>query len=150
MQKLRLAMLLLVATIGTLRAQKFVEPFSDFVSQKECYVITSSGETIYGYLRGATTDRGFITRLSIEDEFGERYKFKAVDVQRFAIKPGTFAKLSTVAEKGTSIRHIVKTDHNDILDREWIFFDQQAMPRTKHRVALLQLLNPGFDEYLKV
>jgi len=142
--------MLLLAAFGTLKAQDFVEPFSDFFSERECYVISASGEKIYGFLRGATEEKGYITRLTIEDELGNKYKFKAAEVQRFAIKPGVFAKLSTVNEKGTSIRHIVKTDHNDILDREWIIFDQQAMPRTKQRVALLQLLNPGFDKYVKV
>lgn len=150
MQKLRLSILLLLAMVGTLKAQDFVEPFSDFLSERECYVITVSGERISGVLRGATNEKGYITRLTIEDELGNRHKFKAADVQRFAIKPGAFAKLSTINEKGTSIRHIVKTDHNDILDREWIIFDQQDMPRTKRRIALLQLLNPGFDEHIKV
>ncbi len=131
-------------------AQDFAEPFTNFISDRECYVITNDGETIAGYLGGATEWRGFVTRLRIRDEDGKLYKFKAEDIQRFAIRPGAFAKLSTIAEKSTSIRHIIKTDQNNILDREWIYYDAQPMPRRRNKIALLQLLNPGFDENIKV
>lgn len=131
-------------------AQDFMEPFSDFISDRECYVITNRGETITGYLGGATELSGFITRLRIRDEEGKLYKFKAEDIQRFAIRPGAFAKLATIAEKSTSIRHIVNTNQDNILDREWIYFDAQSMPRRRNKIALLQLLNPGLDEFIKV
>ncbi len=150
MQKLKLLISLFFVGLGPVMAQDFVEPFSDFVSNRECYVITNDGETIVGYLGGATESRGFITRLRIRDEDGRLYKFKAEDIQRFAIRPGSFAKLSTLSEKSTSVRHILNTDQNDILDREWIYYDAQNMPRRKNKIALLQLLNPGFDQHIKV
>lgn len=150
MRQLNLSITIILLSLGPVMAQDFVEPFSDFVSNRECYVITQDGEKVVGTLGGATVSRGFITRLRIRDTHGVLYKFKAHEVKRFAIKPGAFAKLSTLDQKSTSVRHVLKTDQNDILDREWIYFDAQQMPRRKNKIALLQLLNPGFDQYVKV
>lgn len=150
MQKLKLSITLLLLSLGPVMAQDFVEPFTEFISDRECYVITNDGETITGSLGGVTEWGGFITRLRIRDEEGKLHKFRAHEVEQFAIRPGAFAKLATLAETSTSVRHAIKTDQNDILDREWIYFDAQSMPRRKNKIALLQLLNPGFDEYVKV
>ena len=142
--------MLLLAAFGTLKAQDFVEPFSDFFSMKECYVITNSGEEIQGKLRGATDSKGYIMRLTLIDEQGVKHKFKASQIQRFAIRPDGFTKLNTINEKTVSIKHAVKTDYNNILDREWIYFDTQVLPRSKKKVGMLQLLNPGLDDFIKV
>lgn len=150
MQKLKISIALLLLSLGPVMAQDFVEPFYEFISDRECYVITNDGEKITGYLGGATEWGGFVTRLRIRDEQGDLHKFKAHEVKEFAIRPGAFAKLATLAETSTSIRHAIKTDQNDILDRDWIYFDAQPMPRRKNKIALLQLLNPGFDEHIKV
>jgi hypothetical protein len=150
MKKSFLFLMLLLLATGLAKAQQFVEPFADFWSEKECYLVTTNGDTLLGTMRSMTNERGYITRLSMQDSQGVIHKFRAAQVQRFAVKPGALAKLSTINEKGTSVRHIAKTDYNDILDRDWIIFDQQSMPRTKQRVALLQLLNPETDEHIKV
>lgn len=150
MRKLKLSITLLLVSLGPVMAQDFVEPFTEFISDRECYVITNDGEKITGYLGGATEWGGFVTRLRIRDEAGKLYKFKAQEVKQFAIRPGVLAKLATLADGSTSVRHAIQTDQNDILDREWIYFDAQEMPRRKNKIALLQLLNPGFDEHIKV
>ncbi|MFY0592518.1 hypothetical protein [Roseivirga sp.] len=150
MQKLKLSITLLFLSLGSVIAQQFAEPFTTFISDRECYVITVEGAEVFGTLRAATETGGFITRLRIRDESGQIHKFKAEDVLRFAIRPDAFAKSITVAEKATSIRHAITTDHNNILERDWIYYDAQQMPRRKNKVALLQLLNPGFDQHIQV
>ena len=131
-------------------AQGFTEPFTDFFSERQCYVITNSGERIVGWLRSATESRGFITRLSLKDVDDRVHKFKAEDLQSFSVKPDFVSKLSAVAESSNSIREILDTNHEDILERGWIHYDTQNMPRRKRKMALLQLMNPTFDEHIKV
>lgn len=150
MKKLNTTILILLLVVTGLKAQKFQEPFSDYFSLKECYVITNEGEYIYGKLRGATDSRGFITKISLVDKDGKKHKFKASQLQRFAIKPDAFTKVKTLEEYSTSLEHIIKTDHDNILEREWVYYDAHIMPRKKSKVGLLQLLNPGFEEYIKV
>ena len=150
MQKLKFSIFTFFMLSGLVQAQEFVEPFADFFSLKECYVVTKKGEEIRGKLQGATSSRGFITQLTIVDELGYKQKFKAHEIERFAIRPDAITKLNTINDKATSIRHAVKTNHNDLLDREWIYFDAQLKARSKKNIGLLQLLNPGLDEYVKV
>jgi len=150
MKKLKITIALFFISALALSAQSFQEPFSDYFSMKECYVITNDGEHIHGKLRSAADSRGFITRVTIVDAQGVKHKFKAADIQRFVIKPDAFTKLRTLDEYSTSVEHVLKTDHDNILDREWVYYDAQPMPRRKNKVGLLQLLNPGFEEYIKV
>ncbi len=147
--KLSIALFFVVLGVGRVQAQEFAEPFADFFSMKECFVITNSGEEIHGKLRGATQSRGFIVRLTLVDEEGRKHKFKAHQIQSFGIRPDAFTKLNTINEKTTSIRHAARTNYNNILDREWIYYDTQVMPRSKKK-GMLQLLNPGMDEFIKV
>ncbi len=150
MQKLNVLIAILLLGLGSVKAQDFVEPFTNFVSLKECYVVTNEGDTIVGIMRGVTQSKGYITRLSLTDEFDKVHKFKAEDVKRFAIKPSGFAKGLSALDKITSVRHVLKTRKKDMINREWVFFDAQPKPRSKNKVALLQLLNPGFDQHIKV
>ncbi len=150
MKKLKITIAILLLSVAGLQAQDFQEPFADYFSMKECFVVTHSGEFIHGQLRGATDSRGFITRITMIDDQGVKHKFKASQIQRFAIKPDAFTKLRTLDEYSTSVEHVLKTDHDNILDREWVYYDAHVMPRKKNKVGLLQLLNPGFEEYIKV
>lgn len=150
MTKLKLTIALLLLLVVVAEAQNFQEPFADFFSMKECYVITNDGTMIKGKLRGASDSKGFITRLTIVDEKGKKHKFKAAEVKRFAIRPDAFTTLRTVEAYSTSVEHALRTDYNNILDRDWVIYDAQIMPRKKSKVGLLQLLNPGFDQYVKV
>lgn len=149
MQKLKLSIVTFFIFFGMIQAQEFVEPFVDFFSLKDCYVVTKKGEEIRGKLQGATSARGFITRLTIVDESGFKQKFKAHEIERFAIRPDVMTKLNTIGEKTTSIRHAIRTDYDNLLDREWIYFDSQKIPRGK-KIGLLQLLNPDSDDFFKV
>lgn len=150
MQKLNLSIILILLNLGPVMAQGFVEPFTDYFSERECYVITNSGDRIVGWLRSANETNGFITRLSLKDVDGQVHKFKAGDIQGFSVKPDLVSKLSALSESSNSIREIMDTDHEEIMSRGWIHYDAQVMPRRKKKMALLQLLNPTFDEHIKV
>ena len=67
MKKLKITIALFFVSVLGLNAQSFQEPFSDYFSMKECYVVTNDGEFIHGKLRSAADSRGFITRVTIVD-----------------------------------------------------------------------------------
>ncbi len=150
MQKLKITILLLIALVSEVTAQEFLTPYNTFVSDRLAYVITQEGDSISGYLRSATEASGFIRRVTILDEFGNKRKFKATQLQRFAIQPGAFAKIETAASSASSLRRAIQTDFDEVLDRDWLIYDSQEIPRRKGKTGLLQLLNPGFDEHIKV
>jgi hypothetical protein len=150
MQKLKISILLLVALVSQAAAQEFLAPYNTFVSNQLAYVITQEGDSIPGYLRSATEASGFIRRVSILDEFGNKHKFKAAELQRFAIQPGAIAKFDAVISNSRSLRQVIQTDFNEVLDRDWLIYDSQQIPRRNNKTGLLQLLNPGFDQHIKV
>jgi hypothetical protein len=55
-----------------------------------------------------------------------------------------------IAESTWSVKKMVNTDYNDILNREYFIFEttHAAKNRDKHR--LMQVVNPGFDTKIKV
>lgn len=150
MQKLKITIMLLVALVSQVAAQEFLTPYNTFVSDRLAYVITQEGDSISGYLRSATEASGFIRRVTILDEFGNKRKFKATQLQRFAIQPGAFAKIEAAASSTFSLRQAIQTDFDEVLDRDWLIYDSQQIPRRKNKTGLLQLLNPGFDQHIKV
>ncbi len=150
MQKLKISILLLFALVSEVTAQEFLTPYNTFVSDRLAYVITQEGDSISGYLRSATEASGFIRRVTILDEFGNKRKFKAAQLERFAIQPGAFAKIETAASNTSSLRRAIQTDFDEVLDRDWLIYDSQEIPRRNGKTGLLQLLNPGFDEHIKV
>lgn len=150
MQKLKISLLLLIALVSEVASQEFLTPYNTFVSDKLAYVITQEGDSVSGYLRSATEGSGFIRRVTILDEFGNKRKFKATQLERFAIQPGAFAKIEAAASNTFSLRQAIQTDFDAVLDRDWLIYDSQEIPRRKDKTGLLQLLNPGFDQHIKV
>lgn len=55
-----------------------------------------------------------------------------------------------IAESTESIKKIIKTDFKEIIEREYIIYEQALLPKKKDKYRLLQLLNPGFDHRIKV
>lgn len=150
MQKLKISILLLVALVSEVASQEFATPYDNFFSDRLAYVITQEGDSISGYLRNGTVASGFIRRITLIDQVGNKRKFKAAQLQRFAIQPDFFAKLDAVASNSISIRQSIQTDFDEILDRDWLIYDSHNIPRRKGKTGLFQLLNVDFDQHIKV
>jgi hypothetical protein len=149
MQKLKFTVILLVLAFQA-QAQSFLTPYSTFISDKPSYVITQDGDSIFGTIRSVLHSGNFIKRVSIKDNQGKVHKLEAFQIRRFATQPGNYAFFETIAERTSSLRQIIKTDFKDVRDREWLIYDRELLPRRTNKYGLLQLLNPGFDQHIKV
>lgn len=149
MQKLKFTVSLLVFAFQA-QAQSFLTPYSTFISDKPSYVITQEGDSIFGTIRSVMHSGNFIKRVSIKDNQGKIHKLEAFQIRRFATQPGDYAIFETIAERTSSLRQIIKTDFNDVRDREWLIYDGELLPRRSNKYGLLQLLNPSFDQHIKV
>ncbi len=133
------------------RAQEFLAPYETFFSGQLAYVVTTEDEVIYGELRSAVTGPDRIKKLSMVDGYGKKHKFKASKIQRFAIQPSFFGKVEAVAENSSSLKELSKVNFNELVNREWLIYEQVLLPRRKkEKYALMQLLNPGFSGRIKV
>ncbi len=133
------------------RAQEFLAPYETFFSGQLAYVVTTDGDVIYGQLRSAVSGPDRIKRLSIIDDYGKKHKLKASKIERFAIQPSFFGTAEAVAVNSSSIKEIMNVDFDELVNREWLIYEQVLLPRRKkEKYALMQLLNPGFSGRVKV
>ena len=132
-----------------LSGQGFIKAVDNPWSQ-ECYVTLNNGEEYKGKLSSAVFSGGSVRSLTVKHEDGTKHKYKAEDVKRLLIRFGELAKIETIMEGTTSIQELLELDFNEIIQREYIIFEQALLPKKKNKYALLQLVNPGFDNRIKV
>ncbi len=116
----------------------------------ECILKLVSGEEIRGKFTGGVYVKDGLSKISIKTEDGEKAKFKPEQVTALRINVSGLAKLSMLSENANSIKQIVNTDFNRVVKREYIIFETALTPEKKDTYRLLQLLNPGFDNKIKV
>jgi hypothetical protein len=129
-------------------AQQFIEPVGNPMS-KECYLTLKNGAETKCEFKSANISNG-MKSMTIVDENGVKIKYKAEEVEKLRIKMSTLAKIGTIIEGSESITAVAKLDVNEIIEREFIIYEQALLPKKKDKYALLQLLNPGFDGRIKV
>lgn len=137
--------LIFVITI-TAKAQ-FVTPIDAITGPAE--VITVDGKTYSGKLKNAMFGTNGMMSFKLKDDAGEDTKFKAVDVKQLKIKVDGLAKLEIISEQSSNIQKLAKSNFKEVVDRKFIYWQSVKLPG-KDKVMLLQLLNPGFDNLLKV
>lgn len=141
-----LALFFLVITGITSYAQ-FVTPIESITGDAE--VTTTDGKTYTGKLRNAMFGSVGILSFKLRDTDGNDTKFKAADVEQLKIKVDGLAKVEIVAEQASNIEKLAKSNFKEAVDREYIYWQRVKHP-DKDKYLLLQLLNPGFDEIIKV
>jgi len=132
-----------------LSGQGFLKAVENPWSQ-ECYVTLNNGEEYKGKLSSAIFSGGSVRSLTVKHGNGTKHKYKAEDVKRLLIRFGDLAKIETIMDGTTSIQELINLDFNEIIQREYIIFEQALLPKKKDKYALLQLLNPGFDNRISV
>ncbi len=143
-----ISLFLCLYALGGVFAQQFIEPVENPMS-KECYLTLINGIETKCEFRSDTLSNG-IKSMTIVDENGVKIKYKAEEVEKLRIKMSTWAKIGTIVEGSESITAVAELDVNEIIEREFIIYEQALLPKKKDKYALLQLLNPGFDGRIKV
>lgn len=134
--------------------QGFISSISNddmsLIAGQPCVVELASGETIEGKLGGMTAMSGYISKINVKLENGEKMKLKPENVVRLKVKASKLAQISMMAESSSSIKEMTKTDYEEVLNREYIIYETAMRHNKKGKLRLMQLLNPGFDSKIKV
>lgn len=115
-----------------------------------CTIKLADGNTLRGKFLNGTLINGYFTKIAFQLDNGEKRKLKPEEVLRLSIKASTLMKLAMLSEAGSSIKEYSKTDHQKVLKRDSVIFERALKAKEKNEYALMQLLNPGFDNRLKV
>ncbi len=116
---------------------------------KEAFVVTNSGDTVRGRVISPTIVNGQIKAFTIKRSDKTKFKCKATDIKLLAVKPTNFLNMQS-AMSVPSLKRSMQTDYSQIMNREWVYFEQALLPRGKDKYVLMQLLNSGFDSKIKV
>ncbi len=110
----------------------------------------ASGEELSGRLVSAVSINGYLDKIAIKMENGEKVKLKPEDILRLMIKTSELAKLSMIADATVSIKKMTGTDFEEIVNRDFFVFETAMRSNKRGKLRLMQLLNPGFDSKIKV
>jgi hypothetical protein len=152
--KLTTFTLTLLFFVGSMSAQKFSTMIdNDNIAYLRNFTIT----TVDGDVLDATklssymATNGRLKSLSFKTEDGVKHKLKADQIEEVKAKLTKFAKVATIsANASKSIQSAVTTDYAGIVAENLVRFNSVEYNKKKGKKALLQLINWGFDQKLKV
>lgn len=150
MKKLVNSVIIAILLSSLSYGQAFIAPVQDLVPSKDCKMELLDGTIIQGKMTSAIVVSGFLKTVNIQDAAETKHKYKAEQIKRLKVKAGTLAKIDMIAENSTSLQNFIKTDFSSVIQREYIIYEQALLPKKKDKYRLLQLLNPGFDNRIKV
>jgi hypothetical protein len=138
-----------VITMCRVDAQGFIHPVESLPSN-ECFITLMNGEefkckVVTGVLVGSS-----VRSLTVKDENGEKHRLKSDDIEKLRVKMSELARIGSISDGSESMQELAEMDFDEYINREWVFYEQALLPKKKNKYALLQLLNPGFDEKIKV
>ena len=130
-----------------LNAQSFVTPLdgTSLGMSKSNRVTTKDGKVHEGKIVFSTYAGGQISGFTLKTET-EKLKFKAEEIALLESEPGKLQKFS-MATEGRTVYSALAKDYSYIQELKYVTFEPVEI---KEKVKLMQLLNPGFDEYIKV
>ena len=150
MKNTALFLLFVLISTSQLIAQAFISAVSEFQPSNDCIMELIDGTIVEGKVASATLINENISSMTLKDANGIKHKHKAAEIKRFQVKMGFLAKMDAAAEGSSSISEMTKTDFNEIVNREYIIYQQALLPKKKDKYRLLQLVNPGFDSKIQV
>ncbi len=130
----------------SIKAQ-FVTPITTISGPAE--VTTVNGKTYSGKLKNAMFSNNGMISFKLKDDTGVDTKFKAADIDQLKLKVDGLAKIEIIAEQSSNVSKLANSNFKEVVDRKYIYWQRVKSP-DKDKYQLLQLLNPGFDNLLKV
>jgi hypothetical protein len=136
-----------------LSAQEFLDGAFTFSSKKESYITLADGKELTGYIDDIDRKKGLIEEITIIDLNKKKIKLKPEEVKHMYIVPSGFDKLSSGLNTvyDATKWNEDKSVHAEHIKAGYVFFETtEVMVKKKKLTLLLQLLNPGFANRIKV
>lgn len=153
MRRLLLSLILAVTTT-TCFSQGFVATLdeNDLITllNKPAIVTMADGSEVSGKFGSGVLISGYLDKITIKGEDGEKLKLKPEEIIRLKIKASNLAKMAMISTSTSSIQEVTKKDFNEIRTREFIIFETAQRGNKAAKLRLMQLLNPGFDSKIRV
>ena len=115
-------------------------------------ITTTNGQVLEAEkLSSYQSSFGRLKMLAFKTQSGEKFKLKAEDIVEVRAKLTNVAKAATILNQATkSIKNAVTTDYAEIISENLVLYNSVVYKQKKGKSALLQLINYGFDQKIKV
>lgn len=136
-----------------INAQDFLDGSFTFSNKKESYITLKDGKEIVGFIDDIDRKKGLIEEIVIKDQNKKKIVLKPDEVSHMYIAPSGFDKLREIDKKINDATEWSKDQsmHNEFVKKGYVFFETtEVMIKKKKMTLLLQLLNPGFANKIKV
>jgi len=130
--------------------QSFISPLENaaFGQMKSAIVQLKNGTEVTGVkFSSYMVTSGHLASFTLKKENGEKEKFKAKNINTVKIEPNEFAK-TMMRLNSPNLIDAIEKDYSAIDTTRYVTFEQVEVKKGKFK--LLQLLNPGLDERIKV
>lgn len=108
------------------------------------------GRVLYGQMVGSSALFGSVVKMRLRThDDGKKHKLRADEIEEIRMPVDDLWRTVMVAQSTDSLEEIWKTDYERIFEVEELTFHSVRHPRSE-RVAIRQLINPGFDSRLRV
>jgi hypothetical protein len=139
--------LVLLALRNISIGQSLFPPLEEMPIAGQGFLVLKNGDKIQGKLAYVNSPRG-ITKVALKDDAGTKHEYKVSDIYEFAIANTKWVQLQLFNESGQSIKKLLLSNPENIRSQDFVLFRNVKMKGGKD--ALLQILNPHFDERFQV
>lgn len=148
-----LALGLLILAAHSANAQNFLDGAQRFSGNKEAYITLTTGETITSFVDDIKRKKGLISVIELKDASGKKMALKPEQVKHMYLAPTGFDKMTqeTNIAFNSSKWKDDKSAHAEHIKQGYVFFETtEVMVKKKKMTLLMQLVNPGFANGIKV
>jgi hypothetical protein len=146
-----IAMLLMGATL--LNGQDFLSGAQGFSHSKDAYVTLQTGEEITASVDNIKRKKGLIKSIDLKDAAGKKMSFSPDKVKHMYLPPSGLDKLSNAVGVANTLTkwdqdHSAHAEH---IKKGYVYFENtEVMVKKKKMTLMMQLINPGFANGIKV
>ena len=137
----------LVFTSFAASSQSFMEGYDRFSSKKISYLTLADGKKVEGDIDDLNRKRGNISEITIKVD-GKKQVYKPEQIKEMYLPASGLDKFNKKIEVGTNLSKDLNNDR--ISDGYAIFEYTQVDIQGKIQSLLMQLVNPGFHDKIRV
>ncbi len=148
-----LAIGLLLFAAHSANAQNFLDGAYRFSGSKEAYITLSNGETITSFVDDIKRKKGLISAINLKDADGKETSLAPDQVKHMYLAPTGFDKVSRALDDSDNVTKWSKDQsaHAQYIKDGYVYFETtEVMVKKKKMTLLMQLVNPGFANGIKV
>lgn len=151
--KTYITIIMAIFCISSVYSQNFLDGNFTFSNKKESYLTLKDGTEITGTISDIDRKKGLIEEITIKNDKGKKISYKPEDIKFMYIAPSGYDKFSNAYSKMNDLTELNKdrkVNMEHIKEGYALFESTEVLIKKKKMTLLLQLLNPGFANKIRV